>query len=62
MNIKISVITIAYNCECEIEDTIRSVIDQTYQNREYIIVDGASTDQTMSVVNQYKDKIDIIIT
>lgn len=62
MNLKISVITIAYNCESEIEDTIRSVIDQTYQNREYIIVDGASTDQTMSVVNQYKDKIDIIIS
>ena len=62
MNLKISVITIAYNCESEIEDTIRSVINQTYQNREYIIVDGASTDQTLSVINQYKDKIDIIIS
>lgn len=62
MNLKISVITIAYNCENEIEDTIRSVINQTYQNREYIIVDGASTDKTMSVVNQYEDKIDIIIS
>lgn len=62
MNLKISVITIAYNCEGEIEDTIQSVINQTYQNREYIIVDGASTDQTLSVINQYKDKIDIIIS
>lgn len=62
MNLKISVITIAYNCESEIEDTIRSVINQSYQNREYIIVDGASTDQTLSVINQYKDKVDIIIS
>ena len=62
MNIKISVITIVYNCESEIEDTIRSVINQIYQNREYIIVDGASTDKTLFVINQYKDNIDIIIS
>ena len=62
MNLKISVITIAYNCESEIEDTIRSVINQTYQNREYIIVDGASTDKTLSVINQYKENVDIIIS
>jgi glycosyltransferase involved in cell wall biosynthesis len=61
-NPKISIITIAYNCENEIEDTIKSVISQSYSNKEYIIIDGASTDNTMTVVNQYKDKIDVIVS
>lgn len=62
MNLKISIITIAYNCENEIEDTIRSVISQTYQNKEYIIIDGASTDKTLYVVNRFKEKIDVIVS
>lgn len=62
MKLKISVITIAYNCENEIEDTIKSVVNQTYPNKEYIIIDGASTDGTMTVVNRYKDKIDVIVS
>lgn len=62
MNLKISVVTIAYNCESEIEDTIRSVITQSYPNKEYIIIDGASTDDTMIVIGRYKDKIDVIIS
>ena len=61
-NLKISIITIAYNCEKEIEETILSVINQRYDNKEYIIVDGASKDGTMNVVNKYSDKIDIIIS
>lgn len=60
--LKISIITACYNAEKTIEQTIQSVIAQTYNNIEYIIVDGASTDQTMSIVNQYQDKIDIIIS
>lgn len=62
MNLKISIITIAYNCENEIEDTIKSVIAQSYPNKQYIIIDGASTDNTMAVVNQYMDKIDVIVS
>ena len=62
MNLKISVVTIVYNCESEIEDTIQSVIAQSYPNKEYIIIDGASTDNTMAVVNKYKDKIDVIVS
>jgi len=61
-NPKISIITIAYNCENEIEDTICSVINQSYQNREYLIIDGASSDNTMAIVNHYKDKIDVIVS
>lgn len=47
---KISIITICYNAEKEIENTIRSTLDQTYKDFEYIIVDGASQDKTIEVV------------
>lgn len=57
---KISVVTICYNCQAVIEQTIRSVIGQTYKDVEYILIDGASTDGTMAVVNRYRDKIDYI--
>ena len=59
---KISIVTIAYNCEKEIEETILSVINQQYDNKEYLIIDGASKDGTMDVVNKYRDKIDVIIS
>lgn len=62
INLRISVVTIAYNCENEIEDTIKSVIGQKYSNKEYIIIDGASTDGTMAVVNKYRDEIDVIVS
>ena len=62
MNPKISIVTIAYNCEKEIEETILSVINQKYAKKEYIVVDGASKDGTMNVVNKYRDKIDVVIS
>ena len=57
----VSIITPSYNQGQFIEATILSVINQTYKNIQYIVVDGGSTDNTMDVVNKYKDKIDIII-
>lgn len=62
MNPKISIVTIAYNCASEIEDTIRSVINQSYQNKEYLIIDGESKDGTMSIVEKYREKIDVIVS
>ncbi|MGG2084588.1 glycosyltransferase [Lysinibacillus pakistanensis] len=59
---KISIITACYNAEKTIEQTIQSVINQSYNNIEYIIVDGASTDGTMDIVRKYEKQIDIIIS
>ena len=56
----ISIITPCYNSEKTIEDTIKSVINQTYENIEYIIVDGKSTDRTLDIIKYYCDKYDFI--
>ena len=57
---KISVITVCYNAQNTIERTIQSVLNQTYQDIEYIVVDGASTDSTLQILQQYQDKLKYI--
>lgn len=55
----ITVVTVVYNGEKTLEQTIVSVVNQTYDNIEYIIVDGASTDGTLDIIKKYEDKIDL---
>jgi len=54
---KISVITVVYNDVKHIEKTICSVLNQTYDNIEYIVIDGGSTDGTVDIIRKYEDKI-----
>jgi glycosyltransferase len=55
---KVSVITICYNSEKSISDTIKSVLSQTHQDLEYIIVDGNSQDDTVNIIRSFASKID----
>ena len=54
----VSIITVVFNGEQFLEETIQSVINQTYDNVEYIIIDGGSTDGTLDIIKKYEDYID----
>jgi len=54
----LTVITVVFNDQENIESTIKSVINQSYENIEYIIVDGGSTDATLDIIRKYDDYID----
>lgn len=62
INPKISIITITYNSEKTLEETIQSVITQEYNNLEYLIIDGGSKDKTLEIVDKYRDKISFVIS
>ena len=53
----ISIITVTLNAEQYLEQTIQSVLNQTYKSIEYIIVDGGSTDCSLEIINKYKSKL-----
>jgi glycosyltransferase involved in cell wall biosynthesis len=58
--LKISIITVSFNSVATIRHTIESFLQQDYPNKEYIIIDGASTDGTVEILKSYQDKIRFI--
>jgi glycosyltransferase involved in cell wall biosynthesis len=58
----ISIITVCYNCQDTIQKTLESVISQTYPHIQYIIIDGGSTDRTLSIISTFKNRIDQVIS
>ena len=59
---KFSIVTVTYNAGNVLDDTIQSVISQTYHHWEYIIIDGASKDDTLKVIDRYRDRIHKVVS
>ncbi len=56
--VKVSIVTVCYNSEKTIERTLRSVLDQTYKNIEYLIIDGLSSDRTVEICESYRSRFE----
>ncbi len=54
---KVSIITVVFNGEQTLDATIKSVINQTYNNIEYVVIDGGSKDNTINIIKKYDSKI-----
>jgi len=61
-NPRFTIITVSYNAEKVIEKTIQSIVGQTYKKYEYIIVDGASKDSTLAIIDKYRDNVNTVIS
>ena len=59
---KISLITVCFNSASTIADTLESVKRQGYKNVEYIVIDGGSTDNTLEIVDRYRQSIDVLVS
>jgi len=62
VQLKITIITVSYNSGRTIETTFKSVLEQTYSNIEYIVIDGGSTDNTLNIAKKYSNIISILIS
>jgi glycosyltransferase involved in cell wall biosynthesis len=58
----VTIITACYNAEDTIDRTIRSLIAQSYENIQYIIIDGGSTDNTQNIIKSYSEYIDVFVS
>lgn len=59
---RVSIITVCFNAQDTIEETVKSAVSQTYTDIEYIVVDGASSDNTVSIIKQFQEKIGVFIS
>lgn len=59
---KVTIITVTYNAQDCLEQTILSVINQTYSNIEFIIIDGGSNDDTINIIKKYESHINLWIS
>jgi glycosyltransferase involved in cell wall biosynthesis len=60
--VKVSIITVTYNSESTLEETLRSVLGQDHPHIEYIIIDGGSTDKTLEIISRYRSRLAKIIS
>lgn len=59
---KVTIITVVFNGEKYIKDCIDSILYQDYKNIEYVVIDGGSTDGTLSIIESYRSKIHYFIS
>lgn len=59
---KLSIITVVYNGERFLEKTMQSVLSQSYENFEYIVIDGGSTDGTLALIDRYRDRLSVVVS
>jgi glycosyltransferase len=59
---KFSLITVSFNSEATIRDTIESVVRQSHPQIEYLVIDGGSKDSTVRIVEEYRDRIDVFVS
>ena len=62
IHVKVSVITVVRNAVDKIESTVKSVLAQEYDNVEYIVVDGCSTDGTLEILDRYRDRFSAFVS
>ena len=55
---KLTVITVCYNAKPDLQKTLESVVNQTFNDMEYVVIDGGSTDGTPSLLDKYKERFE----